>query len=109
MARELWQEQARELGGEALVETIEAMAKDIHDIKRGMADLISGAFPDGDISGHQRYHTLMIERNSEIRRLRIAIQEKTISGLIWALLVFLGLCIWSYVAGKPPPPFLPPG
>lgn len=102
---ELWQEQARQLGGEELVATIEGMARDIHSIKKSVADLSTAAFPGGDVEGHRRYHALIIERNQEIRRLRIAIQEKTISGLIWAFLVFLGLCVFSYVSGgggKPP-------
>ncbi len=103
----LWQEQARRLGGDDLVATIEAMARDLHDIKKNVNDLAATAFPGGDIEGHRRYHQVMIERNLEIRRLRVAIQEKTISGLIWAFIVFLGLCVFSYVTGKNPP--LPPG
>ena len=98
----LWQEQARQIGGDELVVTIENMAKDIHDIKKSVSDLSHSAFPGGDIEGHRRYHASMIERTEEIRRLRRAIQEKTISGLIWALIVFLGLCVLSYISGKPP-------
>lgn len=103
----LWQEQARRLGGDDLVTTIETMARDIHDIKKNMADLSSTAFPGGDVEGHRRYHELMIERNMELRRLRIAIQEKTLSGLVWVLIIFLGLCVLSYITGKPP--VIPPG
>lgn len=58
---------------------------------------IEKAFPGGDIDGHRRYHELMIERTSEVRRLRVAIQEKTISGLLWALIIGIGLAVWSYV------------
>ena len=54
-----------------------------------MAELkaLRGAFPGGDIEGHRRAHETMIELLEERRKLRIAIQEKTISGLIWAALV----------------------
>lgn len=117
----LWQEQARAVGGEALVATIEnistsqetlvtaqktmaaaqeKMGGDIHEIKESLASLITTAFPAGDAEGHRRYHDLMIRRNEEIRRLRIAVQEKTISGLIWAFLVFLGLCIYTFLGTK---------
>lgn len=106
MSKELWQQQAEKLGGEALVETIEQMAQDIHEIKKNVSDLTTSAFPGGDVEGHRRYHALMIERTEEIRRLRRAIQEKTISGLIWAFLVFLSLCVYSYVGGGKPT--LPP-
>ena len=117
----LWQEQARSAGGEELVATIEGLAsaqgkmveaqtemgdrqktmsEDIHEIKQSLANLITTAFPAGDAEGHRRYHDLMIRRNEEIRRLRIAVQEKTISGLIWAFLVFLGLCIYTFIGTK---------
>lgn len=100
----LWQDQARQLGGGELVAIIERMGQDIHHIKKSL----TAPFPGGDIEGHLRYHQLMIERNNELRRLRVAIQEKTISGLIWAALAFLGLCIYNYFVSGGKPPTLPP-
>lgn len=58
---------------------------------------IASAFPNGDTEGHRRYHQTMIEILEERRRLRVAIQEKTISGLVWALMVFIGLAAWHYI------------
>lgn len=52
------------------------------------------AFPGGDAEGHRRAHEAMIERTAELRRLRVAIQEKTISGLVWAAVVGLGLLVY---------------
>jgi hypothetical protein len=54
-----------------------------------MAELraIREAFPGGDTEGHRRAHETMIELLEERRKLRIAVQEKTISGLIWAGIV----------------------
>jgi hypothetical protein len=54
-----------------------------------MAELKSlrQAFPGGDVDGHRRAHETMIELLEERRKLRIAIQEKTISGLLWAGIV----------------------
>lgn len=60
---------------------------DVVDLKR--------AFPNGDTEGHRRYHDTMIVMIEEKRRLRIAVQEKTISGLVWATLVFLGMAMWN--------------
>ena len=57
-------------------------------------DAMVMAFPHGDFEGHRRYHETMIEMLAERRRLRQAIQEKTISGLIWAALVGLGIAVW---------------
>lgn len=58
------------------------------------------AFPNGDHVGHCRYHLLMIERTEEIRRLRRAIMEKTITGLVFAAIVGVGAAVWFYVVAK---------
>lgn len=70
------------------------MAQDIHDIK-GILQRLTSAFPDGDTEGHRRYHEQMIERTAEIRRLRIAIAEKTWSGLIFAAILGIATLIWN--------------
>lgn len=58
---------------------------------------IASAFPNVDTEGHRRYHQTMIEILEERRRLRVAILEKTISGLVWAVLVFVGMAAWHYI------------
>lgn len=55
---------------------------------------LKAAFPSGDIEGHCRYHEIQIEKLQEMRRLRVAIQEKTISGLIWAAILAGGTAAW---------------
>jgi len=55
------------------------------------------AFPGGDHVGHCRYHELMIEDLAEKRRLREAVQQKTISGLVWAGVVGLAYAVWQYL------------
>lgn len=101
---ELWQEQARHLGGDELVLTIEQMARDIHEIKQSMADMATSAFPGGDLDGHRRFHEAYIERTAELRRLRMAILEKTLSALVWGLIVGLCVCvatgIKTFLSGK---------
>lgn len=54
------------------------------------------AVPAGDHVGHCRYHQLMIEGIEGRKRLRQAIIEKTIPGLILAFLGFLALAAWAY-------------
>ena len=54
------------------------------------------AFPHSDIEGHRRYHETQIEILEEKRRLRSAIQEKTISGLIWSAIVGISIIVWNY-------------
>lgn len=115
----LWQEQARAIGGEHFVTLIEGMNDtqntlarqlkevadaqedirlDLNALKSAMADIVATAFPAGDTDGHRRYHELIIQKTEEVRKLRVAIQEKTISALIWSFLVFIGVCVWTFVA-----------
>lgn len=91
--QELWQHQARTLGGEALVETIEQMALDLHEIKKNVANLTTSAFPGGDLDGHRRFHEAYIERTAEIRRLRVALTQSTLSSLVWGVIVALIACV----------------
>ena len=110
---EAWQQEARKLGGENLVDVIteirdgqREMIKQLTDIKEenmardsSIAQL-KDAFPANDYGGHRRYHELLIAGLEERRKLRIAIQEKTIGGLIWAGLVLMGLSLWQYFKSK---------
>lgn len=56
---------------------------------------VEDAFPAGDAEGHRRYHETQIEILGERRRLRIAIQEKTISALIWSGIVGIIMWLWN--------------
>ncbi len=56
---------------------------------------IEDAFPGNDPMGHRRYHETQIEILDERRRLRIAIQEKTISALIWSAIVGIIMWLWN--------------
>ncbi len=58
---------------------------------------LKDAFPASDPEGHRRYHELMIAELDERRKLRRAIQEKTISGLVWAVMVGIGIAAWKYL------------
>lgn len=62
-----------------------------------MSAKFEAAFPGGDHVGHCRYHQLMIEDIDAKKRLRQAVLEKSIAGLVWGSLVFLGLAAWAYV------------
>ncbi len=74
-------------------ERLDSLERWRDDMEKRFAD----AFPGGDHVGHCRYHTLMIEHIEERRKLRMAVQEKTIAGLVWAGIVGLGLAVWAYV------------
>lgn len=65
--------------------------------KKDLEGRFADAFAAGDHIGHRRYHELLIERNAELRRLRQAIIEKTISGLVWSFIVGVGAALWFAV------------
>lgn len=76
----------------------EMIKREAHrDLK--MEEMFDG-FPGKDPAAHKRYHELLIENTIAKKRLTDAIKEKTISGLVFSLIGFIGLCIWNYVMQK---------
>lgn len=115
-----WKQEALDIGGQNLVEKLIEMATNVKRLVQNeeehqnrMANLetqverFHKAFPADDMEGHCRYHELIIASTEEKRKLRVAIQEKTISGLIWAAIVGVALMMWtgflSFI-NQPPPP-----
>ncbi len=58
-------------------------------------DAVMAAFPANDPEGHRRFHETQILMLEEKRQLKKAIQEKTISGLVWAGIVGTASAIWQ--------------
>ena len=74
-------------------------------IEKHLIAHIDKAFAGGDPDGHRRAHEAMINLIEEKRKLRVAIQEKTISGLIWGAMIWLCLAAWARIKmelGLPP-------
>ena len=78
----------------SLAELIESLQRRHEDYDRRILEL-NEAFPDKDKGAHLRYHNSLITKNEELRRLRIAIQEKTITGLVFGALVWIALAAWN--------------
>ena len=64
-------------------------------IEKHLITHINTAFAGGDPDGHRRAHEAMSNMIEEKRRLRVAIQEKTISGLLWAAIVYGGVSMFA--------------
>ena len=73
-------------------ERLDSLERWRDDLEKRFAE----AFPGGDHVGHCRYHTLMIEDIDSRKRLRHAVMEKTISGLVWAIVVAAGIALWTW-------------
>lgn len=99
----LWQKEVEKIGGKALVEAINELHVTQREILKQLGDMhkrqttseirtdgLYKAFPAGDIDGHARYHDSLIKANEERRQLYKAIIEKTLTGLIWLLVIYIG-------------------
>lgn len=69
----------------------------IGEVKTIREDLERG-FPGGDIEGHRRYHEAIIQDAEAKKRLAEAIKEKTISGLVWAIMAAGASFAWHYIS-----------
>lgn len=112
----LWQDEVRKLGGEQLLhvlEDIRACQQRTCDrvnemesnIETTLKEHINTAFAGGDPDGHRRAHETMINMMEERRRMYASIREKTLSGLIWGGLAWLGWAVLTRVKielGLPP-------
>lgn len=100
---ELWKKEAQRIGGESFVALILEMLESqknseaAEQATKTQLEKLNKAFPDSDVEGHRRYHEVQIEILLERRRLRKAVQEKTISGLFWACIVFVGTAMWHEI------------
>lgn len=86
-----------------ILNTHKEILKRLDESEKRQEDFIKLAFPGGDIDGHNRYHTELIENLAARKAMYKAIAEKTFSGIIWSLVVALGYVLWHgvIVALKP--------
>jgi hypothetical protein len=70
---------------------------DLESWRDDMEAKFKAAFPLGDHEGHRRAHEVMMEELHERRRLRQAVVEKSVAGLVWAIMVALGIAVWQYI------------
>lgn len=75
------------------LEELDVVHKRMDELERKFHE----AFPGGDYTGHCRYHDIQIEMLLARRQLIAAVQEKTISGIVWAFFVVAGLAVWQWL------------
>lgn len=107
----LWQVEVEKIGGKALVEIIaemrdgqskilkqlDAMDKR-HTTSEIRIDKLFTGFPQGDVEGHGRYHDALIKATEARREMWKNIAEKTIAGLIWLAVLYIGSVFWRETA-----------
>ena len=60
-------------------------------------DMVCSAFPQNDFEGHRRYHQELIDVLKERRAFYRSFREKTMFGILWAVVVWVGLAAWHEV------------
>lgn len=78
------------------MEKIEGQLSELSERVEAVERKFSSAFVGDDPAGHKQFHAEYIERTAELRKLRTAIAEKTLSALVWSAIVFLGLSGWNH-------------
>ena len=68
--------------------------------KDEMDERFASAFPEGDHRGHRAYHEMMIQEFKDRQEFRKAIIEKTVSGVVWSVLLGIAYACWEYVRAK---------
>ena len=60
------------------------------------------AFPSGDLEGHKRYHEALIKAAEAKSKIWQAVITKSLEGLVWACLVWIGYSVWNAITGRTP-------
>lgn len=68
------------------------------DLERRM-DAVEKAFPNDDPQSHRQYHEALIDQNRDRKKLIAAVKEKTVAGLVWAIMLGIGIACWKYFMG----------
>jgi hypothetical protein len=55
---------------------------------------INDLVPGGDVDGHRMYHAGLIEEQLDRKKMRQAVIEKTLTALIWAVIVGVFIALW---------------
>lgn len=70
-----------------------------------IAQMMAQGFPGGDPDGHRRYHEEQIAWMEERRKMYASIREKTLTALVWAVIVAICTGVWEILKmrfGVPP-------
>lgn len=58
---------------------------------------IDSGFPYGDLVEHRKVHENYIKHVAERAALWKSVQEKTVTGIVWAGLMLIGSALWEFI------------
>lgn len=85
--------------GIAIVDLKNDLHKHIDDKTKELEEMIKSGFPHGDPKSHRSVHEKYIEEAEERAALRKTVIERTVTGVVWAGIVFVAIAIWEYIKG----------
>lgn len=84
-----------------LVEVKGELREHIKQEEKQISDTINklahAAFPDGNMAGHKSAHESFIGDAADKRALFKSVREKTVTGIVYSTLIFVGLAIWEAI------------
>lgn len=89
-----------QIGNPAMVQVLKQIDKHALETSQRLSsietkmDVMSNAFPSHDFEGHRRYHQSLIEVLEARKKFYMSMKEKTIFGLLWAAIVWVGFAVW---------------
>jgi hypothetical protein len=60
-------------------------------------ELVTKAFPDGDLDSHYRYHVRLIEDAAARKSIRLEIYKKLAAGSVWAIITYFALKSFTWL------------
>lgn len=62
--------------------------------------LIRSGFPDGDLDTHRKVHEGYMQEARDRAALWKSVREKTVTGVVWAMIGFIALACWEYMKAE---------
>lgn len=79
--------------------------KEPEEIAKQIKEMVTEGFPDG-LPNHKVAHQSLIDQALDRRQLFKKVRETTVSGVVWAVVIFVGFSLWEGLRAKLG---LPPG
>lgn len=84
---------------EAINEMRAELHRHIEERAKALEEKIADGFPNGDPRSHRLVHEGYIREAEERAALRKTVVERTVTGVVWAGIVFVAIAVWEYFKG----------
>lgn len=78
----------------------DAMMREMRDAMAELRRLLVAGFPDEDPAAHRRHHEESMEFYQDMKQLAKEVRNHTAKGIVWGLLILVGLSVWQFTKTK---------